>query len=35
MGSSMKISIEYVDDIPVEASGKYRMVKNNVKHLIS
>ena len=35
MGSSMKISIEYVDDIPVEASGKYRMVKNNIKHLIS
>jgi phenylacetate-CoA ligase len=34
VGSKMKINIEYVTDIPSEKSGKYRMVKNNVKHLI-
>jgi hypothetical protein len=30
----MQIDIVYVDDIPVEASGKYRMVKNSIKHLV-
>lgn len=35
VGNHMKIRIEYVLDIPVEHSGKYRMVKNNIKHLIN
>lgn len=34
VGSKMQISISYVDDIPVERSGKFRIVKNNVKHLM-
>jgi len=34
VGSKMQISISYVDDIPVERSGKFRIVKNNVKHLV-
>ena len=35
LGSSIKINLKYVDDIPVEASGKFRIVKNNIKHLIN
>ncbi len=35
IGKSMKIHLKKVDEIPVEKSGKYRMVKNNIKHLIS
>ncbi len=35
IGNSMKLSIKYVEDIPVEKSGKYRIVKNNIKHLIN
>lgn len=35
IGKKMKLKINYVSDIPTEASGKYRMVKNNIKHLIS
>ncbi|WP_417559084.1 phenylacetate--CoA ligase family protein [Mesoflavibacter zeaxanthinifaciens] len=35
VGNLMKLDIEIVDDIPVEKSGKFRMVKNNIKHLIS
>lgn len=35
VGHSMKLDLEFVDDIPVEKSGKFRMVKNNIKHLIS
>lgn len=35
VGNAMTIDIVYVEDIPVEASGKYRMVKNSIKHLIS
>lgn len=35
IGYEMKIQIEYVLDIPVEPSGKFRMVKNNIKHLIN
>ncbi len=35
VGSEMIIKIIYVDDIEVEKSGKYRMVKNNIKHLIN
>lgn len=34
VGSQMNIVIKFVDDIPVEKSGKYRMVKNNIKDLI-
>jgi phenylacetate-CoA ligase len=34
VGNSMKLNINYVENISVEDSGKYRMVKNNIKHLI-
>ena len=34
IGAKMELKIEYVDDIPNEASGKYRIVKNNIKHLV-
>ena len=34
IGPDMTIEISYVDDIPVEKSGKYRIVKNNIKHLL-
>ena len=34
VGEDMKIKLLFVEDIKVEKSGKYRMVKNNVKHLI-
>lgn len=30
-GNKTKIEIEHVDEIPREKSGKYRMIKNNVK----
>ena len=30
----MNIDIDYVSEIAVANSGKYRMVKNNIKHLI-
>ena len=30
-GEAIKLNLEYVDDIPREKSGKYRMIKNNVK----
>lgn len=32
---NMKIQLKYVDAISSEKSGKYRLVKNNIKHLIS
>ncbi|WP_290869595.1 hypothetical protein [Flavobacterium sp.] len=35
VGNETIINIEYVEDIQNETSGKYRMVKNNVKHLIN
>jgi phenylacetate-CoA ligase len=35
VGEKMEIKIKYVDDIPVEKSGKFRIVKNNIKHLLS
>lgn len=35
VGNLMKLDLEFVEDIPVENSGKFRMVKNNIKHLIS
>lgn len=34
IGMKMKIKINYVSHIPNETSGKYRVVKNNIKHLI-
>lgn len=34
IGDKMELDIEYVDEIAVEASGKFRIVKNNIKHLI-
>ena len=34
LGQSVEIIITYVDSITVEKSGKFRMVKNNIKHLI-
>lgn len=34
VGSMMKINFNYVNNISVEKSGKYRLVKNNIKHLI-
>ena len=34
IGRKMKVDLIYVDDIPHEASGKFRIVKNNIKHLI-
>lgn len=35
VGNQMLIALKYVTDIPIEKSGKYRIVKNNIKHLIS
>lgn len=34
VGNEIHIELEYVSEIPNETSGKYRMVKNNIKHLI-
>ncbi|WP_243636318.1 phenylacetate--CoA ligase family protein [Flavobacterium aquariorum] len=34
VGNEIHIELEYVSEIPNEISGKYRMVKNNIKHLI-
>lgn len=34
MGNQIHIELKYVSNIPNETSGKYRMVKNNIKHLI-
>jgi phenylacetate-CoA ligase len=34
MGKSMIINIIEVNDIPNEKSGKFRIVKNNIKHLL-
>ncbi|WP_313028817.1 phenylacetate--CoA ligase family protein [Soonwooa sp.] len=34
VGSQMAIDLQIVQDIPVEKSGKYRIVKNNIKHLL-
>jgi phenylacetate-CoA ligase len=35
MGEKMVIDISYVDEIAVEKSGKFRIVKNNIKHLLN
>ncbi|MEZ4854422.1 hypothetical protein [Flavobacterium sp.] len=34
VGLKMELIIEYVTDIDVENSGKFRVVKNNIKHLL-
>ncbi|MEK6449961.1 MULTISPECIES: phenylacetate--CoA ligase family protein [unclassified Myroides] len=34
IGVKMNLNISYVDEIPVEKSGKFRIVKNNIKDLI-
>lgn len=34
VGSKMILDIQQVETIPVEASGKFRIVKNNIKHLL-
>lgn len=34
VGDNMIINLKYVDDIPVEKSGKYRIIENNIKHLL-
>lgn len=34
VGERMKIDIDYVSEIQVEKSGKFRFVKNNIKHLV-
>lgn len=34
VGNKIHIELEYVTEIPNEISGKYRMVKNNIKNLI-
>lgn len=34
VGDKMKIEIQKVDNIPNEKSGKYRIVKNSIKHLV-
>ncbi|RMB63833.1 phenylacetate--CoA ligase family protein [Dokdonia sinensis] len=35
VGNSMELNINYIDEIPREHSGKYRMIKNNCVHLIA
>lgn len=34
IGQKMELVIHYVDDIETEKSGKFRIVKNNIKHLL-
>ncbi len=34
VGYKMEINLHYVNDILCESSGKFRIVKNNIKHLI-
>lgn len=34
IGEQVKLEFEYVQAIPVEKSGKYRLIKNNIKHLV-
>lgn len=34
VGDKMELNLHYVNEIPVEKSGKFRIVKNNIKHLI-
>lgn len=32
LGNSMRFEVKYVEEIPVESSGKYKMIKNNIYH---
>ena len=34
LGSKMKIEFEYINNLEKEESGKFRLVKNNIQHLI-
>jgi len=34
VGKEMILEYVYVKNIPVEKSGKFRIVKNNIKHLL-
>lgn len=34
IGDKMELELEYVDEVAVEPSGKFRIVKNNIKHLL-
>lgn len=34
IGNGMELVVKYVDNIPVEKSGKYRIIKNNIKNLL-
>ncbi len=34
IGDKMELVVNYVDEIETEKSGKFRIVKNNIKHLI-
>ena len=34
LGEKMILNLEYIDDIPREKSGKYRIIKNNIKEHI-
>ena len=34
LGEEFEIILQEVSEIPVEKSGKFRLVKNNIKHLI-
>jgi len=34
IGNGMELAVTYVDEIPVEKSGKYRIIKNNIKNLL-
>lgn len=34
VGHEMNLNLHHVEEIPVEKSGKFRIVKNNIKHLI-
>jgi phenylacetate-CoA ligase len=35
IGNKMNLELRHVKEIPVEKSGKFRIVKNNIKHLIT
>jgi len=35
IGNKMELDVHYISEIPVEASGKTRLVKNNIKHLLN
>ena len=35
IGEKTKFNFIYVEEIAKEKSGKYRMIKNNIKHIIN